>query len=127
MAPVKETAAEGDDRGIQADKIARKMGLIPPDSSASEAMEKYSQELLTDKPGALSVRIRQGIAIKGWNAKLFQFAPTASEPSDDLWEGMGSLQMTVKHGIDLTPAGEASAMLLNENLFHCLLKIMSRN
>ena len=73
------------------------------------------------------VGIGQGGPAGSGNAQVLELPFTASEPSGDLPEGMGSAQLAKEHGDKLPPAGEAAGMTFGLGLVHGLLELDPRN
>jgi len=124
--PVEHRQAEIDRGGVQADQLVLESELLPCSHLHPTALEELEEDLFIKLPGAMLVGIGQGGPAGSGDAQMLELPFTASEPSGDLSEGMGSAQLAKEHGDKLPPAGEASGMTFGAGLVHRLLELDSR-
>jgi len=84
------------------------------------------KDSLVELPGPMLIGISQSGPTGSGDAQVFQFAFTASQPSGNLPERMGSTQLTEEHGDKLAPASEPSDMALSFCFHNGLLELDSR-
>jgi hypothetical protein len=87
------------------------------------SFQKPKKHLLIQFPGTVFIRIGQGGAAGSRETKMLQLPFTASQPSGNLPEGMGTAQLTKEHGHKLAPAAKSSGMSFGFRFFHGLKKL----
>ena len=88
--PVKDAQAQIDRGRIEADQFVLKPELLSPSDLHPTAFEQLEENFLIQLPGTVFIGISQGGAVGRSDAQMVQFPLAASQPSDDLSEGMGS-------------------------------------
>ena len=124
--PVKEADTEVNDGGIEADQFVLKPELLFGLDLALASFEKLHKDSLVELPGAVLIGISQSGTTGGADAQMLQFTFTASQPSGNFGQIMGSAQLTEDHGHKLAPTSKPSAMTFGFCLFHSLLELDSR-
>ncbi len=126
MGPVKDAQTEIDGGRIEADQLVLESKFLLSRNLASTSIKQLNKQMLIELPGTVLIRIGQGGSAGSGDTKMFQFPLTASQPSSNLSEGMGSAQLTEKHGYKLSPASESPSVPLGFRFSDCLLKLDSR-
>jgi hypothetical protein len=126
MGPVKDAQTQIDGGRIEADQLVLKPKFLSPSNLHPTPFEQLEKHSLIELPGTVFIGIGQGRTIGSGNAQMFQFPLTAFQPSDNLSEGMGSAQLTEKHGHKLSPAGESPSVSLGSGFSDCLLELDPR-
>jgi hypothetical protein len=88
--PVKDAQAQIDRGGVQTNQFVLKPKFLSLSGLHPAAFEQLKENFLIEFPGTVFIGISQGGAIGRSDAQMFQFPLAASQPSDDLSEGMGS-------------------------------------
>ena len=100
--------------------------LFLPLDLVSASIKQLQKDSLVERPGAMLIGISQGGTTGCGDPQMFQFSLTASHPSANFSEGMGSTQLTEEHGYKLTPASKSSGMAFSFCFHHGLLELDSR-
>ena len=88
--PVKDAQAKIDRGRVEADQFVLKPKLLSPSDLHPTAFEQLEEDFLIELPRTVLVGISQGGAMGRRDAQMLQFPLTASQPCDNLSEGMGS-------------------------------------
>jgi len=126
MCPVKDTQAKVDGGRVETDQFVLESEFLLPWKLASTSVEQLIKQVLVKLPGAVLIRIGQGGAAGSGDTQVFQLPLTASQAPGNLPEGMGSAQLTEKHGHKLAPTGESPSMSLGFRFSDGLLELDSR-
>ncbi len=126
MSPIKNAQTQIDGGRIEADQLVFEPEFLLSRKLSSTSVEQLTKQMLVKLPGAVFIRIRQGGAAGGSDTQMFQLPLTASQAPSNLPEGMGSAQLTEKHGHKLPPAGESPSMALGFRFSDRLLELDSR-
>jgi hypothetical protein len=124
--PVKDAQAQIDRGRVEADQFVLKPKFLSPSDLHPTPFEQLEEDLFIELPGTVSIGISQGGTIGCTDAQMFQFPLTASQPSDNLPEGMGSAQLAEEHGHELTPTRKAPSMTFSSGFLDRLLKLGPR-
>ncbi len=126
MGPVKDAQTQVDGGRIEADQFVLESEFLHSRKLASTSVEQLTKQLLIKLPGAVLICIGQGGAAGSGDTQVFQLPLTASQAPGNLSEGMGSAQLTEKHGYKLSPTGESPSMSLGFRFSDGLLELDSR-
>jgi hypothetical protein len=88
--PVKDAQAQIDRGRVEADQFVLKPKLLSLSGLHPTPFEQLEKNLLIQLPRTVFIGIGQGGAIGRSDAQMLQFSLAASQPSDNLSEGMGS-------------------------------------
>ena len=126
MGPIKDAQTQVDGSRIEADQFVLESEFLHARKLASTSIEQLTKQMLVKLPRAVFIRVGQGGAAGSSDPKMFQLSLTTSETPGNLAEGMGSAQLTKKHGHELSPTSESSSMPLGFRLSDGLLELDSR-
>jgi hypothetical protein len=107
LGPIKHFQAQINGRRVHADQFVFKPELLLSDFDLKPApVKEFDKDLLIEFPRTVLIGISQGGMARSRNAQMFQLPLTASKPSGNFAQGMGTAQLAEKHGHKLAPTGE---------------------
>jgi hypothetical protein len=127
LGPIKHFQAQINGARIHADQFVFEPELSLPNGLDTASFQDLEENLFIELVWAVLIGIRQGgTGRSSVHTQMLQLTLTASKSSGNLTEGMGTAQMTEKHGHELVPARKSFSVTLCLSARNQMLKLHTR-